>query len=46
MRSFLSILQLKIAGGYILLLALLCAVVFLVQGTFDQYEKEGRQPDL
>ena len=31
MRSFLSILQLKIAGGYILLLALLCAVVFLVR---------------
>ena len=31
MRSFLSILQLKIAIGYILLLSLLCTVVFLVR---------------
>lgn len=31
MKSFLSILQLKIVGGYILLLALLCTVAFLVR---------------
>ena len=31
MRPFFPMLHLKIAGGYILLLALLCAVVFLVR---------------
>lgn len=31
MKSFFSMLQLKIIGGYILLLVLLCAVVFLVR---------------